>query len=251
MRKTHLSFPAIFLLASTLAFPPQSQASEGQPQLAHPHDCGETLPSASVEGNERSRAMACKGLERAVAFFTAHHLELKFDETPIVYKFPKEVRLPCETAGCSGQRVAGLYDSETKTIYATRFDEPWMRSKARHYFSLPYNEELYISVLAHESTHALNKQFYTYLPDSHAQDEYIAYASQLWSMDSKLRDAILRIYPAPKNEFGNEGAINDIIHAIVPHRFGVMSYRHLQSQNGGETMLLRIYSGSFRPPSIE
>lgn len=201
------------------------------------------------------RAGACAGLARAHAFFVQHGFSPATDGPPLTFKFESEVHIACSDIrvkiGCKGARVAALFDANTFEITVTKASSSWMRAKNRPYFKRPYNQELYVSVLAHEATHALSKQFYRYAPSTHAQDEYIAYASQIATMDMSQRTLILAAYPTPTFEFSDELNINDLIHHSGPHAFGVMSWRHFTGPSGGRAMLNKIYSGNFKPPSFD
>lgn len=226
------------------------------PLASFASDCSERIPKVSiVGGNVFERQAACDGLERATRFFTEHHLAPKLDSTPLTIQFHPEVSTPCQDANpgraCKGPRVAALFDVSTYTIHATSASTPWMKRKDRTYFKLQYNQELYTSVLAHEATHALSKQFYSLKVETHAQDEYIAYASQLWSMDPTTRDRVLAQYPLPQYAFSDELNINDLIHHTGPHAFGAMSFRHFSTPEAGSKMLARIYSGDFKSPTMD
>ena len=84
-------------------------------------------------------------------------------------------------------------------------------------------------------------------PRVHAQDEYIAYAAQLSTLAPGKRQQVLPRYPARRGTFPHEMSINDLVHAEVPHGFGVMSFAHFRSPAGGRAFLERMYSGDFRP----
>lgn len=236
----------LFALALALAFSNAALAS----------DCAPELPNARIENaTPFERAAACEGLARAHRFFVAQGFSPALDRQPITFRFAPIVRIPClerdASASCEGPRVAGLFDAQNALIVSTRADDPWMRSAQRHYFKLRYDNELYISVLAHEATHAINKQFYRFEPDQHGPDEYIAYASQLWSMDPAMRAQALSKYPPKRFTFRTELNINDITHFMDPHGFGAMSYRHFLTPAGGSAMMRRIYSGAYRPPTMD
>ena len=233
------------LLATALLIPSWVRAS----------DCEPSLPNVRIEGGSTfERTSACEGLKRATKFFQYFGFESKTDLEPIVYQFQEVVRTPCQEeqgTQCTPIRVAGMYNGETKTITMTSISQAWMKLPKRTYFKMRYNNELYVSVLAHEAAHALSKQFYQKPPTTHAQDEYIAYASQLWSMESSTRDKIFSLYPEDKYVFAHELNINDIVHFSEPHAFGVMSYRHFSSPVGGKTMLTRIYNGDYQAPTMD
>ncbi len=84
-------------------------------------------------------------------------------------------------------------------------------------------------------------------PRVHAQEAYIAYAAQLSTLAPGKRQQVLPRYPARRGTFPHEMSINDLVHAAVPHGFGVMSFAHFRSPAGGRAFLERMYSGDFRP----
>lgn len=223
---------------------------------AHASDCPSTGVDVVIKSaNAFEQKAACEGVARALSFFTHFGYAAPRQQLPLTIEFSPQARMDClETApkpGCLGPSVAALYNMKTHTIVATSVSNPWMKSKKRPYFGATYSEELYTSVLAHEATHAFNKSFYSYQPQSHAQDEYIAYASQLWSMNKATREKILSSYPINEVAFSSENSINDMVHFAAPHRYGVMSFRHFMSKDGGKTMLERIYSGDYKPSSLD
>jgi hypothetical protein len=245
-RKPEIMWKLVLAFCFALAAPISALAS----------DCGAELPPARIEGGAAfERKAACEGLRRATNFLRFSGFEPSLNGKAVVYRFEAIVRSPCQEAsakgGCLGPRVAGLFDAAESTVTMTMASEPWMKSAGRTYFGLKYDDELYTSVLAHESTHALNKQFYAMKPETHAQDEYIAYASQLWSMNEKTRKRVLDKYPEKLYTFSDELNINDLVHYSGPHAFGVMSYRHFMGEGGGRRMLARIYSGDYKPPSMD
>lgn len=219
-------------------------------------DCPSGTVRVRLIGADASdRAGACAGLARAHAFFVLHGFNPATDGPPLTIRFETEARLACSEQsvkpGCKGTRVAAFFDADKFEVVATKSSASWMRSKTRPYFTLLYDRELYVSVLAHEATHALSKQFYRHIPETHAQDEYIAYVSQISTMSDLQRARVLSAYPLPHFEFSDELNINDLVHHSGPHAFGVMSWRHFSGPSGGRPMLDRIYSGAFKSPSME
>ena len=220
-------------------------------------DCAAGLPITLVEGATASeKDSACRGVERAAAFFAAHLRPPRLDAPAITVRFVDESRLPCMDpqlpAGCSGPRVAAQFDAARNLVEMTRARQPWMSSEARPYFTLPFDRALYDSVLVHEATHAISKQFYRYEPDERAQDEYVAYASQIWSLSPELRARVVAAYPDVADVGrADEGGFNDMVHFFNPHKFGARSWSHFVGPAGGRAFLERLYSGDFRPPTLE
>ena len=200
-------------------------------------------------GTEADHAAACEGFTRAVGFFARFGYQTQL---PVTIVFVDSVVLPVKGAAgqetfVGGTRVVGMFEAATQRVTMTSLTAPWLRK--RPYFNLPYDRELLVSVLAHESAHALSKAFYSYptSPGMHAQEEYIAYAAQLATMAPGKLQQVLAGYAAARWTFSSKAGINDLVHAAVPHGFGVMSYRHFMGPQGGRAFLERIYSGEFKP----
>jgi hypothetical protein len=200
-------------------------------------------------GTDADHAAACEGFARAVAFFSK--LGYKTDRV-VTIQFSDSVVLPVKDANdhetfIGGTRVVGMFEATVQRVTMTSLASPWVRTK--RYFRLKYDRELLVSVLAHESAHALSKSFYRYKvsPSVHAQEEYIAYAAQLSIMAARKLRQLLANYPAEQRTFSHESSINDLVHATAPHAFGVRSFTHFTGPDGGKAFLERIYSGEFRP----
>ena len=200
-------------------------------------------------GTRADHAAACEGFVRAVGFFAQFGYRT---EQPVTIQFTHSVVLRVNDAKghetfVGGTRVVGQYEVASQRVTMTSLSAPWLRQ--RLYFKLRYDRELLVSVLAHESAHALSKAFYRYPlnPDVHAQEEYIAYAAQLSTMTPVKRKQVLARFPTGRWTFSHEQSINDLVHGMTPHAFGVMSYTHFNGSGGGRAFLERIYSGDFRP----
>jgi hypothetical protein len=200
-------------------------------------------------GTRDDHAAACEGFARAVGFFARFGYRT---EQSVTILFSDTVVLPVKDDSghdtfVGGTRVVGQYEVASQRVTMTSLSAPWLRQ--RPYFKLRYDRELLVSVLAHESAHALSKAFYRYPlnPNVHAQEEYIAYVAQLSTMDPKKLKRVLARFPTSRWTFSNEQNVNDLVHAVAPHAFGVMSYNHFNGAGGGRAFLERIYSGDFRP----
>lgn len=202
-----------------------------------------------IDGTAADHAAACEGFARAVGFFARLGYQT---ELPVTIQFSDTVVLPVKDANghktfVAGTRVVGLYEVASQRVTMTSLSAPWLRQ--RPYFKLRFDRELLVSVLAHESAHALSKAFYRYTlnPNAHAQEEYIAYAAQLSTMAPGKLKQVLAQFPARRWTFADEHSINDLVHGVAPHAFGVMSFNHFNGSGGGRAFLKRIYSGDFKP----
>lgn len=212
-----------------------------------------TLPERlNVVGNAQQHEQVCAAYGRAVNFFERYGYTIDPAKVVGQVSFANKVILPAvDSKGnptfSGGVRVLGLFDRGSGVLQVTDERDRWVKHKKRTYFKLQYTPSLYESVLVHELVHMLSKQFYRYSDYGHAQEEYIAYAAQIESLSIKERDRVLKACDFTKCTFSSEVNINDLVHFGNPHRFGVMSYRHFSSPEGGRVMLERIYSGDFKP----
>lgn len=212
-------------------------------------------------GSAMDRKNACEGYARAVRFFNENGQHV--DATVQVNFLPEVLiplwlppGLPTADNGANpgiasrGFRVVGLFNVQTHQIDMTRMDSPWL--KERPYFKMPFNREILVSVMTHEIAHSLSKSLYRYdiNPDMHAQEEYIGYAAQLWTMEPKERTRLLAQYHSEIDADQGDRQINDMFHGMSPHAFGVMSYRHFIAEGHGAKFLDRIYSGDFQPSDV-
>lgn len=209
----------------------------------------------SVKGNERQHEQVCKAYKKAVYFFEKYGYAINDELVSGSVIFESRVMIPEKDSKGNptfngGVRVLGLFDRGSGILRITDEKEPWIRQKKRTYFKLQYTPQLYESVLLHEMIHLLSKQLYLYSDYGHAQEEYIAYVAQIESLPEHERERVLRSCAAPECVFADEMNINDIVHFADPHAFGVMSWRHFTSNEGGRMMLDRIYSGAFKPINL-
>ncbi|MDH4289741.1 MAG: hypothetical protein OEV65_13425, partial [Aquincola sp.] len=227
-------------------------------------------------GTERDHRFTCAAAKRALGFFLGHGL---VPTSRLRIEFREAVFLdlagcmgaagvdpaPCDTAVTAGavnagrapgesshaERVVGAFHPGSETALVTTEASPWLRTYT--YFGLAMNEEMFMSVLTHEITHALSKSLYSPAAraadlDIHVQEEYVAYVAQLSTMSRDLRSAVLARFPAGTHRFKDETDINALSLGLSPEPFGVMSYRHFISDAGGLGFLHRIYCGEYRPP---
>lgn len=190
----------------------------------------------SVTGGTAADAeMACRALSKAVRFWRAFAPA----GTPPA---PKTVhvrfmdRLP----------VPGLalYEVATRTVMA-RQD---MRASmvAHRLFGLPMTEELATSILVHEISHSLTERLYSSLDGVGVEDEYAACVAQIHTLGGSEREQVQeRVTRAPLPE---ERAFDTLSYELHRHAFGMMAYRHFQSEGGGALFLGRIFSRSFVAP---
>mgnify|MGYP003339807424 CR=1 FL=1 len=97
------------------------------------------------------------------------------------------------------------------------------------WFNTPINRETYISLAAHEITHAItDSHFKINKPNVHAR-EYLAYVTLFATMPSELRKRMLNAMPGSTPE--DDARLSLMVYLMDPMFFGAKSYRHFMSLN--------------------
>lgn len=194
--------------------------------------------------HEQDYKNTCVALQKLYDF-TTNTWGFKLNTTVPTIVFMDNVLLPKETGSLEGTRVFGFFNGVTKHVEMTTSTTNWVNDPDRTFFTLRYSNEFHTSVIAHELAHAFNKEQYTTSRHGHATDEYMAYVIQLSILSENTRNQILNL-PVYKNEFFTDKAtVNDFVHAVNPHAFGVQSYKHYHSDNGGIIFIQEILKGDY------
>ena len=109
----------------------------------------------------------------------------------------------------------------------------------------PYTElpkrDLYRSLIVHEIVHGIMHQNLKRPAASHAAYEYPAYALQIASLPSDVRDKLLRAIPGGAGS--GELVFNDAILSFDPYFFAVRAYEHFKSAANGCAQLHVLLDG--------
>ena len=89
-------------------------------------------------------------------------------------------------------------------------------------FGEPPSVGLWRSFIVHELTHALVHPHLSATEGRRITHEFVAYATQLATLDAATLSRILERYAT--TAYRDETAINEIVYAMAPHRFGVRAY---------------------------
>ena len=184
-------------------------------------------------------AHACEAWRRVARFLLdGHGLRVA---APISIVFAERVEIDL---GPEKLRVLGFSDRATRTIRVTSMTAAWLRDPDRRMFRVPVDEELHTSLIAHELAHAILKDnYHTGVAPSLVCDEYVAYVTQLATMDPATRARVLDAYPT--GDFASLDEITQVCLMMTPHEFGVRAWRHAERMGVG-VMLGAILSGRFR-----
>lgn len=202
-------------------------ADGGTSESAQP--CPEAVAQV-VSGLAADRQDACRGAAAAWAFFRS--LGLEPTATPTLEITPK---LPPE----AGETAVGCYLPQRKRVLMLPYRE---FLKQRTWFTLPIGRELYRSLAAHETAHALAGCLFAIERPSIQAHEYVAYVAMLSSMEPGLRARVLRAYPG--EGFDSEDRITPMFYMFDPMRFGAQAYRHYLKPEAGPAFLKAVLAGT-------
>ena len=190
--------------------------------------CGSRWISVYSEEPENNE-LVCQGFRQGRQFMEAlgYHPKKPINLF-VVKKFPEKL-------GVAEADVHGCVDMDTLDIYMTPFRLFSQLSPDKTLMDVGPGKELYISYVAHEVNHPIAAQNYAdtskKLPK--VQAEYIAYASQLATMDEALRQEVLKRF-RDKNWDPFEGPSDITLdyHDMNPNGFAVKSYLYFQTPEG-------------------
>jgi len=125
--------------------------------------------------------------------------------------------------------IFGFFDSRLETVFLTRQGNLPSLLAGTLYETLPL-QDFYRSLIVHEVVHGVMHQNLKRQPSSHAAYEYPAYALQIASLPSDVRDRFLQ--SVPNNVGANEFIFNDTVLFFDPYYFAAHAYRHFAASDG-------------------
>ena len=191
------------------------------PVQAGPGPACEITTLAITSGSRQDMLDVCAGARGAMAFLAGHGLDVSE---------PLTIEIAETLAGHARDQAAGCIVQEERR--AIILDYPAFATFGT-WFRIPIDRNLYRSLAAHETAHLIAEcNFHPASPTLVAR-EYVAYVTQLATMQTGQRDRILAAFPG--NGFEHDRKINETIYLFDPMRFGVEAYRHyLRPENGAE-----------------
>lgn len=201
----------VLLLAIAWAGAPASGALASDERAACP---GTGIRAPGWSPGERDRV--CVASARAIAFLRANGLAYS-DGLTIAPLTPGTCAYE---AGVIGQCDVARNEIRVLTYAATA-------AAARRLppaFGMPPSRALWESFIAHETAHAVAEPNFAAGARRRTASEYIASVTQLATMPTALRDAILARYD--NEAFAGRDDISLLIHDFDPAVFAVKSYRH-------------------------
>lgn len=200
--------------------------------------------------NSDSIDAVCTGAQRAIDFYREKGFE---SDRPIDIIIHDNVPEHIQAQGYSWDLVFGFVDTDDLRLYLP--PKSMALSKwSRGILNTPVDEEFYISIAAHETTHILNQHFFApeckLMPSE--QQEFIAYAAQISTMEQSRKELVLQKFSQERwGPFESGNDINPSYHMVNPHGFGVKSYLFFNTEMG-QNFFSDVLKGLIRPkPRME
>ena len=161
--------------------------------------CPEALADVTAASSDERR-LACSAAGDALQMLGRCGIYLR---RPLHLQIMSEVRHPF-----GNSPIFGLFDTKQDRVLVTQEANIQYLVKDTPYAQLP-QRDFYRSLIVHEVVHGIMHQNLKWQPASHAAYEYPAYALQIASLPSSVRDKFLRSIPnrARPSEF----VLNDTI----------------------------------------
>jgi hypothetical protein len=187
----------------------------------------------------QERQLIREGATAARAFFRSHGVDVQ-----------ETIRVDArEPDGSDRLPHIGAYSLKNQTVAILTLEQALRQGRGHTLFGLPLDERLYRSVVVHEIAHAIADQNFTITDPSLAAQEYLAYVAQLATLDSGLREEILRGFALSPYEGIDE--MSSVYYQMAPACFGVKAYLHFISLQDPGVFIRGLLSGSIAPANPE
>jgi hypothetical protein len=165
--------------------------------------------------------IACEGTRDAIEFLASQGLDVPNDVAiEIVMKLPPVV----------SRSAAGSYLESERRVLILVYSE---FRKFKTWFGIPINRSLYRSLVSHEVAHLVADYNFKIPQPSIQAKEYIAYITQLSSMEPALRNRVMSHFQC--KAFEGDWQMCTTIYMFDCMGFGLRAYRHfLKLANGCE-----------------
>lgn len=207
-------------------------AAESQTKTSVCSSMPEGMAAITVQAASAADALsACQGARRAIALLSQHGFLVQ-ESIPIVVTDTIELD--------GGALAAGIFDRRTGVITVRARAALAAGNAEGTFFGDLLNDDLYISIFAHEVAHAVIEQNDPHGSIAAVAHEYAAYAVQIATLSPDVRARVLARYPG--RGFTEPAQINEIVHAMAPHRFAAQAYRHFVRAGGDAAALHRVFA---------
>jgi hypothetical protein len=231
---SRVGFSCLLLLATSGAWSVARRGETGLaaavPGSASVERCPEALVDVTAESSDQ-RHLACSAAKDALRLLGRCGISVR---RAVHVHVVSEVRHPFNGV------VFGLFDPRQERVLVTKEANIPPLVEGTPYSELPLRE-LYKSLIVHEVIHGVMHQNFKRQPMSYAAHEYPAYALQVDSFPSAVREKFLQSIPNRADP--DHRVLNDMILFADPFFFAVHAYEHFKASGNGCTHLTALLQG--------
>lgn len=159
----------------------------------------------------------------------------------IVLPRPLHVHIMNEVRHPFSGPIFGLLDTKQERVLVTREANVASLVKGTPYSKLPLRD-FYRSLIVHEVVHGVMHQNLKRPAASHAAYEYPAYALQIESLPTSVREAFLQSFDQTTTKAGTT-LFSDTILFFDPYYFAATAYQHFKASADGCAHLTALLEG--------
>ncbi len=183
--------------------------------------------------------LACQAARAAADFLGDHG----FDVRPSI-----EIAIDNEACKHQHDRVLGIFSGREEEVIVMSQDACRRALANGTLFGLPFDAELYRSLVAHEVAHAIAAANFAVNHPSRLAHEYIAYVVQLATMAPRHRDRILA--RAKVHAYTSFSEMSETYHSLSPADFAVKVYGHFLAATDRIAVLRAVLAGRLSRSSV-
>lgn len=188
--------------------------------------------------------------ERRLACSAASHAIQLLGRCAISLQRPLHVQIMSEVRHPLGGAIFGLFDTKQEKVLVTQEANIPSLVRDTPYDGLP-QRDFYKSLIVHEVIHGVMHQNLKRPATTHAAHEYPAYALQIESLPSSVRDTFLRSFD--QLAINSQSLFNDTVLFFDPFFFAARAYTHFKASADGcahFTALLQGEVAFIAPPQM-
>lgn len=188
-------------------------------------------PVEVVADSPEQRQLACSAANKALQLLGRCKVLLR---RSLHVEIVNDVRHPL-----SGP-ILGLFDTKRERVLVTTFANVPALVRDTPYSALPQHE-FYKSLIVHEVVHGVMHQNLKRQATSHSAYEYPAYALQLESLPSSVREQFLHSFD--QRAIRSDYLFNDFVLFFNPFFFAAHAYQHFKASGNGCAHLAALLEG--------
>jgi hypothetical protein len=186
---------------------------------------------ATVSGaNSVDFSDVCAGVTSALKFLSIHQV---IPTEPVAIEVTQN--LPRE----AGPTAVGCYIEARRRVYMVPYSK---FRKAKTWFGVPINRELFRAVASHEAAHAVGACHFKIPNPTIQAKEYLAYVTMFSVMPTQLRQQALR--KVKTEGFSTLDRFTPLLYSFDPMRFGAEAYRHFAAATDQTAIIQGLLVGT-------